>query len=69
VEKSSPNISATSVIFKKLPKENNHKTGKNSPYLVTLHLVRYNPRLLDLIPLWRVRGFWGKTQQCSNAKL
>jgi hypothetical protein len=26
----------TSVLFKKLPKENNHPTGENSPNLVTL---------------------------------
>jgi hypothetical protein len=36
VEKSSPKICATSVIFKTLPKENNPPLGENSPKLVTL---------------------------------
>jgi hypothetical protein len=34
--KSSPRISATSVIFKPLPKENNIPIRENSPNLVTL---------------------------------
>jgi hypothetical protein len=37
VEKSTPQIRATSVISKKkLPKENNRPKGENSPNLVTL---------------------------------
>jgi hypothetical protein len=36
VEKSSPNIWAASVTFKKLPKVSNCPTGENSPNLVTL---------------------------------
>jgi hypothetical protein len=36
VEKSSQKIWATLEIFKKVPKENNHPTGENSPNLVTL---------------------------------
>jgi hypothetical protein len=36
IEKSSPEILATFVIFKKLSKENNHPLGENSPNLVTL---------------------------------
>jgi hypothetical protein len=34
--KSGPEIWATFVIFKRLPKENNHPIGENSPNLVTL---------------------------------
>jgi hypothetical protein len=34
--KSSPKIRATSALFKKLPKVNNHPTGENSPNPVTL---------------------------------
>jgi hypothetical protein len=36
VKKSCPKFEATSVIFKKLSKENNRPMGENSPYLVTL---------------------------------
>jgi hypothetical protein len=42
VEKSSPNIWSTPVIFKKLPKENNHPMGENSPNPVTLLRVERN---------------------------
>jgi hypothetical protein len=38
VEKSSPNLCATSVIFETLPKVNSRPTGENSPNLVTLIL-------------------------------
>jgi hypothetical protein len=40
VEKSSPSIWAISVIFKKLPKVNNHPIGDNSPNPVTLLVGR-----------------------------
>jgi hypothetical protein len=36
VEKSSPTICATSVVFNKLAKENNRPVGENLPNLVTL---------------------------------
>jgi hypothetical protein len=36
LEKSIPNILATSATFRKLPKVNNHPNGENSPNLVTL---------------------------------
>jgi hypothetical protein len=36
VEKSSPKTLAAFEIFKKLPKENYHPTGENSPNLVAL---------------------------------
>jgi hypothetical protein len=36
VEKISPHFWATSAIFNKLPKANNHPLGENSPNLVTL---------------------------------
>jgi hypothetical protein len=35
-DKNQPKIWASSLIFVKLPKENNHPRGKNSPNLVTL---------------------------------
>jgi hypothetical protein len=35
-DKSNPNIWATSVIVKKLPRENNQPKGENLPNLVTL---------------------------------
>jgi hypothetical protein len=41
VKKSCPNILATFVIFKKLPKENNRTMGENSPNLVTLFVGDY----------------------------
>jgi hypothetical protein len=40
VEKSSAKIWATSVIFEKLPKVNNHPKGENSPNLDTLPAVQ-----------------------------
>jgi hypothetical protein len=39
VEKSSPRLCATSVIFENLPKENDRLIGENSPYLVALDLT------------------------------
>jgi hypothetical protein len=42
VEKSSPQNQATSVVFKKLPKENNGPLGKNSSNLVTLFETNAN---------------------------
>jgi hypothetical protein len=42
--KSSTNMWATSVIFKRLPKVNNHLLGENSPNLITLILC-YNKAL------------------------
>jgi hypothetical protein len=36
VKKRNPKVSATSVIFKKISKVNNHPMGENSPNLVTL---------------------------------
>jgi hypothetical protein len=38
--KNSQNISATVVLFKKLPKGNNCPIGENSPNLVTLGITR-----------------------------
>jgi hypothetical protein len=43
--KNGPKIWATSVIFQKLPKNNNHPIGKNSPNLVTLLLCSGQPTL------------------------
>jgi hypothetical protein len=39
VEKRSPDTRVTSVIFKPLPKENNHPLGEFSPNLVTLYMT------------------------------
>jgi hypothetical protein len=36
---------ATSVIFEKLPKENNRPLGENSPFLVTLPKVNHRKKL------------------------
>jgi hypothetical protein len=47
MEKSSPEMCATSVIFKPLTKVNNQPLGKNSPNLVTLP-----PTLAKIRPIW-----------------
>jgi hypothetical protein len=44
VEKSSQKMRATFLVFKTLPKVNNHPMGENSPNLVTLLLIASRQR-------------------------
>jgi hypothetical protein len=46
VVKSSAKLCSPFVIYKNLPKENNHPTGKNSPNLVTLNLTSVRDQAL-----------------------